>query len=180
MTLDEGMTRRDFLRGAGASGAVVGASGTAAGKKGGSGAKKKGPIDYGGYLEGVNGWGGRVGVDVDERLDVGNLGLGVGEDVEPFGELLAGEFDQRHGIDRRAEPAERVRHQWHQVLERIADDLLLLFPSTSTGFDVDTEQGKLVWERHKNAPHGLSGTGPVTPGIFLPVGRWAYSAGHKP
>lgn len=82
MNTDEGMNRRDFLRITGVGAGVVGVSGTAtaqsggnksSGKKGGGnkssgggGGKKKGPIDYGGYLDGVNGWSGPGGT-VDKR-----------------------------------------------------------------------------------------------------------------
>jgi halocyanin-like protein len=92
MNTDEGMNRRDFLRIAGAGGAVAGMSGTAAaqegggkkggGKKGGGGAKKKGPIDYGGYLEGVNGWSGST-VDKRGKKEV-TIEVGVGKENRAF------------------------------------------------------------------------------------------------
>lgn len=78
MAHDEEMNRRDFLRVAGAGAGVASMSGTAVAQEGGqksggkksggkkgSGGKQSGPIDYGGYLEGVNGWGG-TGSTVDK------------------------------------------------------------------------------------------------------------------
>lgn len=105
MNTDEGMNRRDFLRITGAGAGVVGVSGTAAaqsgnkssgnkssGKKGGGnkssggggGSKKKGPIDYGGYLDGVNGWGG-PGTTVDKtgKKKV-TIKVGAGPDHRAF------------------------------------------------------------------------------------------------
>jgi hypothetical protein len=49
-------------------------------------------------------------------------------------------------------------------------DLILHFPAEETGFTDAEETGILVWERHqKGSEHGLSGTGPVTTGVFLSV-----------
>jgi hypothetical protein len=86
MNTDERMNRRDFLRVAGAGGAVAGMSGPAAaqdgggnkggGKKGG-GAKKKGPIDYGGYLEPANGWTGQTADQTGEKQVTVKVGTGA-------------------------------------------------------------------------------------------------------
>jgi halocyanin-like protein len=98
MNTDEGMNRRDFLRIAGASGAVIGASGTAAaqeggGKKGGGknkssgggGSAKKGPINYNGYLEEAKGWGGPGStVDKTGKKKV-TVKVGVGSKHRAFG-----------------------------------------------------------------------------------------------
>lgn len=40
--------------------------------------------------------------------------------------------------------------------------LVLHFPMEETGFDGDTTEGKLVWERDESGEHGYSGTDDVT------------------
>ncbi|WP_174264867.1 hypothetical protein [Halalkalicoccus jeotgali] len=40
--------------------------------------------------------------------------------------------------------------------------LVLHFPLEETGFDSDTTEGKLVWERDESGEHGYSGTDTVT------------------
>lgn len=66
MLPDDSIQRREFLRVAGGGVAIASASGTATAQQGGktNGAPTE-PIDYGGYLEGVNGWGG-AGSTVDK------------------------------------------------------------------------------------------------------------------
>ncbi|WP_254543737.1 plastocyanin/azurin family copper-binding protein [Halomarina pelagica] len=94
MDEDTGMNRRDFLRAAGAGAGVVAASGAAAAQGnesgggnasggnasgGGGGGGGSGPIDYGGWLDGANGWeeGGTVDMRGKKKVTV-QVGVGEG------------------------------------------------------------------------------------------------------
>lgn len=58
----------------------------------------------------------------------------------------------------------RPAHNGHPQGNDRTDDtsLLLHFPMEETGFDSDTTEGKLIWERDKSGEHGYSGTDEVT------------------
>lgn len=58
----------------------------------------------------------------------------------------------------------RPAHSGHTQATDDGDDtsLLLHFPMEETGFDSDTTEGKLIWERDESGEHGYSGTDTVT------------------
>jgi len=88
MTDDEAFGRRGFLRaaGAGTAGAATAAgAGSAAAQEGGDGGGGEGPIDWGGYLEDANNWGGSGDTRDATGQDEVTIDVGAGEGGLAFG-----------------------------------------------------------------------------------------------
>lgn len=56
----------------------------------------------------------------------------------------------------------RPAHDGHDGSDTDGDALVLHFPMEETGFDEDSTEGRLIWERDESGEHGYSGTDEVT------------------